>query len=243
MTGNLGALLDAETQRLFLAHRITNNDRMAYQTFLTATGVAESFHSIANIADYGYSTFGSIKDMLNGNASLGQGAVDSLLHKNTIEAAMFYTMYDMATSWEEVWNDDFIPLGNRIKAWREDNPDASLQVMRDHFLKDGGINGKHPEPIAKKIIDIALGTFVGAVLTGSLTFPWVAIATSLALYSVNFYADFFQYVAWINLRYSYSGRYAMRVYEDLFNFRYVDMFETEWELLDWLTLYDVTQHE
>jgi hypothetical protein len=126
--------------------------------------------------------------------------------------------------------------------WRNDNPDTSLEVMRDHFLKDGGLKNKYPDSVAKDIIMIAFGISLGVMLTGTVSIL-VPIATTLALYAVNFVSGFFQQVAWANLRYTYSGRYSMRVYEDLFNFRYSDIFEGDWGFIELQNLYVVSQHE
>jgi hypothetical protein len=140
-------------------------------------------------------------------------------------------------------NDDMVPLLNRMMAWRIDNPHISLQVMHDHFLTDVGVKSKYPDEVVKDIIGIAIGTLVGAILTGSVAFPLIPLATTLALYAVNFVFGFFQQIAWANLRYTYSGRYAMRVYEDLFNFRSNDLLEIDWELFELQDIYRVIQHE
>ena len=222
-----------EMQRRFLAHRITNDDRTVYRNFMTVTGTAHLLSNLADIANFIASTHSyTVGYFRDGTTRWRKATQDARISRNNIALGMGIVTEKYMQDIEKVWS-AVGALQNQFVATFWHDPDASLQLMHNQFLQDEGIWADFPLIDRNFIASLATSLFASFLIKGSFgtiaTIPFVF--NSIAL-NFNLLSSFFNSVALIALRNSFSGRHAIRFFEDLIRFSAEDISFEEFQMLD-----------
>lgn len=191
-----------------LADWITSSDRRSYDSYLGYSGFNSAMQQLGNLAVDAYSYKGTTEDITNAVQALKKA--DAVLI-----AAHGMVLQDPALSVSEAMSEEVVPLFNQARASLSKNPNVKLSEMYDRYMEDEGLMSSYEKPDKSAIVSTALA-LVGAFLiggpAGAVTAAVGNIVAGALSFNINTYTNFFNYTAWVALRYGYSGRYADRTW-------------------------------
>lgn len=209
--GKVSCLLDGEVMsgdsaKGAFAVWITDSDRSAYDAYMSATKNSADLEKIGTIATSAYSVYGNLQ-------SLYKFGNDVTLIGNTFRGAKsFLTVLDTMYSSRDVIS-DFQYLINDIRVRRSNDPTIKVSKLFQRYMEEENIFTAYSLTDYSTLVRAALSIAAGCSL-GGLAGAATAATSTLVITSLNFTAktfeDFFSYVAWLSLQYSYSGRLALR---------------------------------
>lgn len=198
MSGESGALADW----------ITSSDRQAYNSYLSYSGLNTSMQQLGNLAVNIRSYKGMPEDIA--------GGIQALKKSNVVMTTAYgLVLLDPTLSIPETISNEVVPLANQVLAELSQNPNIKLSAMYDRFMGDEGMLSMYNKPDKSSIIMTSLsiaGAFIIAGPAGGLTAAVGEIISGSLSFTINTYTNFFNYAAWVSLRYGYSGRYANRTW-------------------------------
>lgn len=213
--GNIDYLLDGEVQAGedgMLAKWITDTDRSSYDSYLKTSSIAMAAEKVIDIVR-GFSSLKSNGDLVM------EAAVDMNRMKNASDAlGMVLLEADVPLEGIDIVQDSAWLINNARKQITED-PTLKLSVLFDQYMNDENVFRDYDVDLKGEVIKATLtgvGSFLLAGMTGGGSLVFTALKSAAIDFTVEAFTDFFNYVSWLALRYSYSSRYALRLSDYLF---------------------------
>jgi len=192
----------------FLADWITPSDRQTYELYMAYSNINTALQHVGNIGISIYSYGGTGDDI-----SIGIEAIKKADRTMTVASGL--VLQDTVISVTELFNNDIIPLAGQVKDILIQDSALKLSEIYDDFMEDEGLLSLYSGPDKAAIVSTSLA-IVGAFILGGPANAAIATIKTLAIGSLslthNTYSNFFNYAAWVTLRYGFSGRYAGRVW-------------------------------
>lgn len=195
-----------------LARWLTSEDRNAYNSYLLQSTVISVGEKFATIITGAISAGQNVKDIYD-------AAIDVKRMKGASEAVGAWLVEaDTTLEGVEVAKDIGWIADQAIQRYSED-PTLRLSALYTLFMEDENILKNYDVKERENTLKSGLSYTGSLLLAGAQgsksvvtgAFIWAAID-----FGVEFISDFFSYLSWLALRYSSSGRYAMRLNDYLF---------------------------
>lgn len=214
--GSIDYLLDGPARsnvQPFFSQWLLKADRDTYSTYLNATGGTKHIAEIGNIAIGAAGIVGTAKDVYDAAGTLGQ--ISEWGYRSKASVAGLSAVYDGAAL-----SSDLADLKASIDTAMSNDPERKVSEIAAEYAANKDILTKYDQMAKEEMIGIVLGMAATAMLAGGPVgvigagaIGLVASAASVSLYMAS---DFYSYVAWLAMRYGWSSRYSMRLYEQLF---------------------------
>lgn len=191
-----------------LADWITSSDRRSYDSYMGYSGFNSGLQQLGNLAVDIYSYKGTPEDLTGGIEALKKADA-------ALIAAYGMVLQDSAISVSEAMSEEVVPLFDQVRASLSQNPNVKLSEMYDRYMEDEGFMGSYDKPDKSAIVRTALalaGAFIIGGPAGAVTAAVGNIVAGALSFNIDTYTNFFNYAAWVALRYGYSGRYADRTW-------------------------------
>lgn len=214
--GSLEYLLDGERKsntEPFLSQWLQKADRDAYATYLSTTSGTKQLAKIGDIAAGMLGLKGTATEVRAAAESVNRLAYAGNVCKATF--ASLSTAYDAGTM-----ANDLAEFMDVVSVDRSNDPYRKVSQLKKDYLENNNVFSKYDEMAKDQLIGIGLGVLAGGALAGgpvgALGAAAVGIVSSAATISLYMASDIYSYVAWVGMRYGWSTRYSMRLYEKLF---------------------------
>lgn len=213
--GNIDYLLDGELQageNGMLAKWITDTDRSSYDSYLKQSSSAKVAEKMVDIAT-GFLSLKSSGDLVM------EAATDMNRMKQASDAlGMVLLEADVPLEGIDIVKDSAWLINDVQKRALED-PKQKLSILFDQYMEDENIFKDYDVDLKAEVVKASLtgvGSFLLAGMTGGGSLVFAALKSAAIDFTVEALTDFFNYVSWLALRYSYSSRYALRLSDYLF---------------------------
>lgn len=209
--GKVSCLLDGEvmsgdSSNGAFAIWITDSDRNAYNAYISSTKNSADLQRIGTLATIVYSMYGNLKSLYQFGNDI------TLIGKASRGVRSFLTLIDTKYTGKDIIS-DFQYIVNDVNARRSNDPTIKVSELFHQYMEEGNIFTDYSLTDYESMVRAALSIAAGCTL-GGLAGAAAAAASTLVINSLTFTAktfkDFFSYVAWLALQYSYSGRLALR---------------------------------
>lgn len=156
--------------------------------------------------EYAREFIGTIDDVNTGIGALKKA-------NRIIIFASGLVLQDTAVSTANAISNDVIPLFRQAFANLSQDPRVKLSEMYRRYMEDEGLMSRYNEIDKAAIIRTSLsilGAFIIGGPAGAVSAAVSSVTGEALSFTINTYTNFFNYVAWVALRYGFSGRYANR---------------------------------
>lgn len=214
--GSVDYLLDGPARsdvQPFFCKWLQPADREVYATYINATGGTKHLAEIGNIAIGAAGIVGTANDVRRAASSLGKISEEG--YRSSATVSMLSMTYDAATL-----SGDIGALADSISVAMSNDPERKVSEIAEDYIANSDILAKYDQEAKEAIAGIVLGMGAAALLAGApiaaVGAGAVGLVASAASISLHMASDFYSYVAWLAMRYGWSTRYSMRLYENLF---------------------------
>lgn len=133
---------------------------------------------------------------------------------SVFETGATLTAIDENLNTGEVIKDDIVPLVKRFAGAISDNPQFTLSMLYDEYMETEGM-AKYTNPVDSTKIARTAFSYLASFALGGPAGGLGLLAADTVVFYFDFYTNFFHHAAWITMRYSWSSRYAERIWEYL----------------------------
>lgn len=196
-----GAAMSGENG--YLADWLTGNDHRSYQLYMGQTSINESMRKIGNnaigILNYNETPSNIVK------------CTDALVKANKVYVAGYSMgLVDEITGVHGIIQNDIAPILYNVI---QQDPTIRLGQLYDMHMNDDELLNTHSEEDKSAIILTAVSMVCAAIVGGLGAIGSAAVTTivcSTLGITLETFTNYFNYAAYVVLRYGFSGRYADR---------------------------------
>lgn len=214
--GSIDYLLDGPARsnvQPFFSQWLLKADRDAYSTYINATSGTKYLAEIGDIAIGAAGIVGTAREVYAAAGTLGQ--ISEWGYRSKASVAGLSVAYDGAAL-----ASDLADLQASIDTAMSNDPDRKVSEIAAEFAANKDILVEYDQMAKEEMIGIVMGMAATAMLAGGpvgvIGAGAVGLVASAASISLHMASDFYSYVAWLAMRYGWSSRYSMRLYEQLF---------------------------
>lgn len=197
----------------FLSQWLLPADRDAYKTYINTTSGTKQLAKVGGMAINIKNLVDEGKDLASAATNLDRTAAAA--KRSSAVLAVINAGYDGVKV-----TGDLKSLWAQMQIDFETRPGMTITELSNEYLESSEALSGYDEMARDSMLEIVFGAAASACLSGvavaavgAAAIGLVGAAATISLYMAS---DIYSYVAWAGMRYGWSTRYSMRLYEQLF---------------------------